>query len=369
MRPVVHSGHRPSRRGIRAAGNTLALPGALWDATFLKACRGEPVPRTPVWLMRQAGRYMQHYRGIRSGRSFLDLCKDPDRAAEVTVYAREWLGVDAAIIFSDILVVLEALGMPLEFAAGDGPRLTALDGPAAVAGLRDPLQAAADLGYVEEAIRRTVKALPADIPCIGFCGAPFTLASYALEGGSSRQFARTRAFMYQEPVAWHRLMETLVATLAPYLNAQIAAGASCVQIFDSWVGTLTREDFREFVQPHLTHLISQVVDGVPVILFGTSTGHLLDLLTACGPDVIGLDATVDLDAAWQRLGGPGRIAVQGNLDPALLLAPRERLARAAQAVLAQAAGRPGHIFNLGHGVLKETDPEQARALVELVHGG
>ena len=365
MRPIVH----PSRRGIRAAGNALVLPEPLWNAHFLKATRGEATKRTPVWLMRQAGRYMQHYRGIRSGRSFLELCKNPDLAAEVTVYAQQWLGVDAAIIFSDILVVLEALGMPLEFATGDGPRLVALTDPAAVAALRDPLQAAADLGYVGEAIRRTVRALPADIPCIGFCGAPFTLASYALEGGSSRQFARTRAFMYQEPAAWHQLMDTLVAALAPYLNAQVAAGASCLQIFDSWVGTLTRDDFTEFVQPHLTRLVSQVVDGVPVILFGTGTGHLLDLLQACGPDVIGIDATVDLDVAWRGLGGPGRIAVQGNLDPALLLAPRDRLARATQAVLTQVAGRPGFIFNLGHGVFKETDPEQARALVELVHSG
>lgn len=312
---------------------------------------------------------MQHYRGIRAGSSFLDLCKNPDQAAEVTVYARDWLGVDAAIIFSDILIALEALGLPLEFTAGDGPRLAPLDGPAGVAALRDPLQAAADLGYVHEAIRRTVAALPPDIPCIGFCGAPFTLAAYAIEGGSSRQFARTRAFMYREPAAWHRLLERLVATLAPYLNQQVAAGAACLQIFDSWVGTLTRADFSEFVQPHLTHLISQIVDGVPVILFGTGTGHLLDLLAACGADVIGLDAAVDLDVAWRSLGGPQRISIQGNLDPAMLLAPTERLTAAAHAVLTAAAGRPGHIFNLGHGVFKETDPEQARRLVEVVHGG
>jgi uroporphyrinogen decarboxylase len=361
-------GSYPRRRGIRAAGNALALPTALWDSHFLRATRGEPTTRTPVWLMRQAGRYMQHYRGIRAGASFLDLCKNPALAAEVTLYAREWLGVDAAIIFSDILVVLEALGMPLEFTAGDGPRLAPLAGPAGVAALGDPRQAAADLGYVYAAIRTTVAGLPADIPCIGFCGAPFTLAAYAIEGGSSRQFARTKAFMYREPAAWHRLMETLVATLAPYLAQQVAAGASCLQIFDSWVGNLTRDDFTEFVQPHLTKLIAQVGDGVPVILFGTSTGHLLDLLAACGPDVLGLDSTVELGATWTALGGPQRLAVQGNLDPTLLLGPTDRLERAARAVLAQAAGRPGHIFNLGHGVLKETDPEQARRLVEIVHG-
>lgn len=357
------------RRGIRTAGNVLSLPEARWQSHFLRACRGEPTTRTPVWLMRQAGRYMQHYRGIRAGSTFLELCKNPQNAAEVTLYAREWLGVDAAIIFSDILVVLEALGMPLEFTTGDGPRLAPLTGPASVDALRDPLQAAADLGYVHEALRLTVAGLPADIPCIGFCGAPFTLAAYAIEGGSSRQFARTRAFMYREPAAWHRLMERLVATLAPYLNQQIVAGASCVQVFDSWVGTLTRADFSEFVQPHLTQLVSQISDGVPVILFGTNTGHLLDLLAACGADVVGLDATVDLDAAWRGLGGPQTISVQGNLDPALLLAPPARLEAAARAVLAQVAGRPGHIFNLGHGVFKETDPEQARRLVEVVHGG
>ena len=357
------------RRGIRTAGNCLSISKPLWDSVFLASCRGEPTARTPIWLMRQAGRYMQHYRGIRAGASFLELCKRPALAAEVTLYAREWLGVDAAIIFSDILVVLEALGLPLEFTVGDGPRLAPLEGPAGVAALGDPAQAVADLAYVYEAIATTVRGLPADIPCIGFCGAPFTLAAYAIEGGSSRQFARTKAFMYREPEAWHRLMGVLVATLAPYLNRQIAAGASCVQIFDSWVGNLTRADFTEFVQPHLTRLIAGVQDGVPVILFGTATGHLLDLLTACGPEVVGLDSTVEVGAAWHALGGPSRIAVQGNLDPTLLLAPPARLEAAAHAVLRQAAGRPGHIFNLGHGILKETDPEQARRLVEIVHQG
>ncbi len=356
------------RTSIRASGNVRALPAALWDSPFLRACRGEPAPRTPVWLMRQAGRYMQHYRGIRSGRSFLELCKDPALAAEVTVFARQWLGVDAAIIFSDILVVLEALGLPLEFVAGDGPSLPkAIRSAAAVDALRSGAQAAADLAYVSEAIRQTVRALPADIPLIGFCGAPFTLAAYAIEGGSSRQFASTRAFMYQEGAAWHRLLARLVEALIPYLGAQVAAGASCVQVFDSWVGTLTRADFREFVAPHLTALVAGIPAGVPVILFGTDTGHLVDLIAACGADVIGVDSVTELSPAWERCGGPGRVAVQGNLDPCLLLAPRARLLAGADAVLAAAGGRPGHIFNLGHGVLKETDPEQAKALVEHVH--
>ncbi len=211
-----------TRPGIRRSGNARALPSALWDSHFLRACRGEPAQRTPVWLMRQAGRYMQHYRGIRSARGFLELCKDPALAAEVTVYARDWLGVDAAIIFSDILVVLEALGLPLEFLAGDGPSLSRpIRDAAAVDALGDPRQAAADLGYVGEAIRLTVRGLPADIPLIGFCGAPFTLAAYAIEGGSSRQFTHTKRFMYGLGEAWHRLMARLVDALIPYLAAQV----------------------------------------------------------------------------------------------------------------------------------------------------
>ncbi len=356
------------RPGIRSTGNVRKIAAPLWDSHFLRACRGEPTQRTPVWLMRQAGRYMQHYRGIRSGRSFLDLCKDPAMATEVTLYAREWLGVDAAIIFSDILVVLEALGLPLAFAAGDGPTLSRpVRDAAAVHALGDPTKAAEQLSYVYEAIRRTVAGLPADIPLIGFCGAPYTLAAYAIEGGSSRQFAHTKTFMYSDSGAWHALQERLVATLIPYLNAQIAAGASCVQVFDSWVGHLTRADFVEFVQPHLTALVAGIAPGIPVILFGTETGHLSDLIAGCGADVIGVDTTTDLSATWERCGGPGRIAVQGNLDPCLLLGPRERLLAGADAVLKAVAGRPGHIFNLGHGVIKETNPEQAKALVEHVH--
>ena len=216
-------------------------------------------------------------------------------------------------------------------------------------------------------IDRVMAGLPADIPLIGFCGAPYTLAAYAIEGGSSRQFAHTKTFMYGDPGAWHALQQRLVLTLIPYLNAQITAGASCVQVFDSWVGHLTRADFIEFVQPHLTALVAGIAPGIPVILFGTETGHLSDLIAGCGADVIGVDTTTDLSANWDRCGGPGRIAVQGNLDPCLLLGPRERLLAGADSVLKAAAGRPGHIFNLGHGVIKETNPEQAKALVEHVH--
>jgi uroporphyrinogen decarboxylase len=357
------------RLGIRAAGNRLGLAAPLWDSHFLRACRGEPTPVTPVWLMRQAGRYMAHYRGIRARGSFLDLCKDPAAAAEVALYAREWLGVDAAIVFSDILVVLEALGLPLEFAEGEGPRL-----PRPITSERDldallpPTRAVESLGYVHEAVRQTVRGLPRDIPCIGFCGGPFTLAAYAIEGGGSRQFARAKAFMYREPRAWSRLLGALVDALAPYLAAQIAAGASCVQIFESWVGELTREDFAELVAPHLTRLIGLLPEGVPVIAFGAGTGHLLDLIAGCGADVVGVDTHADIAGAFALRGAGGApVAVQGNLDPCLLLAPREGLLAGADRVLAAAAGRAGHIFNLGHGVLKETDPEQARALVAHVH--
>jgi len=356
-----------TRPAFRSAGNVRSLPVPLWTSRLLRACRGEAQERPPVWLMRQAGRYMQHYRGIRSSRSFLELCKEPAAAAEVTLYAREWLGVDAAIIFSDILVVLEALGLPLEFSTGDGPRLPrAIRDATAVDALRDPRAAAADLGYVGDAIRATVAGLPADIPCIGFCGAPFTLAAYAIEGGGSRQFARTRSFMYQQGPAWHRLQARLASTCAAHLGNQIEAGASAVQIFDSWVGCLTRVDFSEFVAPHLTALVETLPAGIPVILFGHGSNHLIDLITDCGADVIGVDQATDLDAAWARCGGPEQIAVQGNLDPALLLADWPRLRAATQEVLDAAAGRPGHIFNLGHGILKETDPERVREMVKYV---
>jgi len=358
-----------ARTRIRSGGNPLNLTAALWDSVFLRACRGERTPYTPVWLMRQAGRYMPEYRAVRERHGFLDLCKRPELCAEVTVHARNWLGVDAAIIFSDILVVLEALGLPLRYDTGDGPVLgRPLRDAAAVAALRAPDDAVAALAFVEEAIRQTVRALPAGIPLIGFCGAPFTLASYAIEGGGSRQFTATKSFMYHQPVAWAQLMARLVDTLIPYLNRQIAAGATAVQIFDSWVGALTRADYRTFVAAHLARLVDGVTAGVPVIVFGTGTSHLLADFAATGCDVVGIDSTTDLGEGWSRCGGAANVAVQGNLDPCLLLAPRERLLAEARSVLAASLGRPGHVFNLGHGVFKDTDPAQAKALVEFVQG-
>lgn len=343
------------------------LDPALWDAPFLRACRGLHNPQTPVWLMRQAGRYMGHYRERRAGKSFLDLCKDSALAAEITIYAREWLNVDAAIIFSDILVVLQTLGLPLTFTPGDGPSLSApiRDAPG-VDRLGNPAQAAADLEYVYEALRLTRRGLPTNIPLIGFAGAPFTLASYAIEGGGSRTFTHTKIFMYRESAAWHRLLAKLVDTLIIYLTRQVTAGANALQIFDSWVGELSRADYREYVQPHVQRLVDSLPGGVPVILFGTRTSHLLDLQAATGADVIGLDHLIDLADGWRRCGGPGQVAIQGNLDPSLLLGSRDRLLSQAKLVL-DGAGHLGHIFNLGHGVHKETDPDLAKALVEFVH--
>jgi len=350
------------RSGIRSSGNVLGLPAARWDSRFLRACRGESVDRPPVWLLRQAGRYMAHYRERRALGSFLDLCKDPDRASQVALFAREFLNVDAAILFSDILVVLAALGMPLDYRENEGPHLSRpLGSLGDVNALRPAGAAAADLGYVDEALRRTVANLPADIPCIGFSGAPFTLAAYAIEGGGSRQFARTKNFMYRETAAWDALMTRLVDVLILHLTAQVAAGAAALQIFDSWAGHVTAADHREFVQPHLRRLIVCLPAGVPVILYSGGGAHLLDLLADCGADVLGCDPTTDLRRAGDL--GRGRFAVQGNLDPTLLLAPRPRLLAGADAVLAAAAGADGFIFNLGQGILKETDPELAKALV------
>jgi uroporphyrinogen decarboxylase len=331
---------------------------------LLAACRREATPYTPVWLMRQAGRYQPEYRAVREKLGFLELCKTPDAAAEVTVMAVEQLGVDAAIIFSDILLVLEPLGVGLEFAKSDGPVI------------HRPVRSGADvdalpevdpamLGFVYEAVRRARAALRSEVPLIGFAGAPFTLASYLVEGGGSEDWAATKRFLFTDPGAWHALMERLARTVTAYLNEQIAAGAEAVQLFDSWVGCLSPTDYRMHVLPHVQALIRGLTPGVPVIHFGTSTAGLLECMRAAGGDVIGLDWRVDLDAAWTRLG-PG-VAVQGNLDPMALLAPIPEIRRRVATILGQAAGRPGHVFNLGHGIPPSTPVDHARALVDAVH--
>jgi len=342
-----------------------SIPSPLAESPFLKACRREPAEVTPVWLMRQAGRYMSEYREIRAKVSFLELCKDPGLATEVTVTAAERLGVDAAILFADILLILEPLGLDLEFAKGEGP---VIHNPVRQAADVDRLRRmpdAAPLGYVMEAVASIRSALRPSTPLIGFAGAPFTLACYAIEGGGSRHYEKAKVFMYRDPGAWDELMEILVQATAVYLNAQAAAGAQVLQLFDSWVGTLGPEDYRRFVQPHMRRLFEALDPAIPAIHFGTGTATLLELQREAGGQVIGLDWRVDLAEAWGRLGPA--VAVQGNLDPAVLLGPVEEVERQARRVLDAAGGRPGHIFNLGHGIMPQTPVDHVIRLVDFVH--
>jgi uroporphyrinogen decarboxylase len=337
----------------------------LRESPFLKACRREPTAVTPIWLMRQAGRYMAEYRSLRARVSFLELCKDPALATEVTVTAAERLGVDAAILFADILLILEPLGLALEFAKGEGPVIHNPVRTAADVDRLRRLEGPEPLGYVVEAVRSIRSALRPATPLIGFAGAPFTLACYAIEGGGSRHYEHAKTFLYRDGGAWNALMEVLVDATAVYLNAQAAAGAQVLQVFDSWVGNLGPADYRRFVQPHMGRLFAQLDPRVPVIHFGTDTGALLELQRDAGGQVIGLDWRVELDRAWDRLG-PG-VAVQGNLDPVLLFAPIPEIERQVKRILAEAAGRPGHIFNLGHGILPHTPVDHVLALVDMVH--
>lgn len=336
----------------------------LHDSPFMRACRKETVPYTPVWLMRQAGRYMREYREVRARTGFLELCKTPDLAAEVTVTAAERLNVDAAIIFADILLIIEPMGVELEFAKGEGPVIhNPVRDARDVERLRE-VESVEPLDYVMEAIRRTRKALRPDLPLIGFSGAPFTLASYIIEGGGSRNYVHTKRLMYTDAGAWHALMSLISRALSRYLNAQIAAGAQAVQLFDSWVGCLSTDDYRAYVLPHTRSVIQNVTPGTPVIHFGTGTAALLELMREAGGDVIGCDWRVDLGDAWRRLGD---VAVMGNLDPVTLFANQEVIRAHTRRILERAGGRPGHIFNLGHGILPETPVENVIALVDAVH--
>jgi uroporphyrinogen decarboxylase len=335
------------------------------DAPFLRACRREQTAFTPVWLMRQAGRYLPEYRALRARYDFLTLCKTPEAAAEVTLQPIERLGVDAAILFADILLVLEPLGVGLEFTRGEGPHIARPVRSADDVARLAPVDVPSSVGFVFETVRRARKALAERVPLIGFAGAPFTLASYLIEGGASREFLHTKRFMRAEPAAWHALMTRLVGITVEYLDGQIDAGAQAVQLFDSWVGTLSPSDYREFVLPHSRAVLSRLAPGVPAIHFGTGTAALLELMKEAGGDVLGLDWRVNLGPTWDRLGAD--VAVQGNLDPAVLLAPVAEIRRAARAILEGAARRPGHIFNLGHGVHQETPVDHVRALVDMVH--
>lgn len=334
------------------------------ESPFLRACRREPVPHTPVWLMRQAGRYMPEYRELRERVSMLELCKSPDLVSQVTVQAAARIGVDAAIVFADLLLVVEPLGLRLEFARGEGPVVSPpVRDRAAIDSLREVEPES--LSYVYEGVRRTRAELPPHLPLIGFAGAPFTLASYLIEGGASRHYEHTKRLMVSDEGAWAALMEKLVRAQIGYVNGQIAAGAQAVQIFDSWVGCLSPADYRRYVQPHSARLLAGIEPGVPVIHFGTGTSSLLPDMRAAGGSVIGLDWRVDLDEAWKRLDHA--VGVMGNLDPVVLLADQARIRSETRRILDQAGGRPGHVFNLGHGVLPETPVDHARLLVDLVH--
>jgi uroporphyrinogen decarboxylase len=330
-----------------------ALTGA---SRFVRACLRQPVDRTPVWFLRQAGRYMPEYQAVRRHHSLLEICKRPELAAEVTITAAEKLGVDAAIIFADLLLPLEGMGLNFEFLAGEGPVIhTPVRTSADVDRLRT--DHAAELGYVSEAIRKVAAHFRERVAIIGFCGAPFTLASYVIEGGGSRNYILTKSLMYREPDAWRLLLEKLAAVLAEFAAQQVEAGADVIQIFDSWAGALSPTDYREFVLPVTKQLVARVQAlGVPVIYFGVDTATLLPAFREIGADVFGLDWRVPLDEGWRALGGAS--AVQGNLDPITLFA-EERLLR-------EAGGRPGHIFNVGHGIVPGTPVENVHRVVEIV---
>ncbi len=337
----------------------------LAGSRFIRACLRRPVDRTPVWFLRQAGRYMQEYREVRKHHTLVEICKQPDLAAEVTITAAEKLGVDAAIIFADLLLPLEPMGLDFEFMDGEGPVVkhpvrTVED----IVALRT--DRAQDLGYVASAIQKVATHFRDHIGVIGFCGAPFTLASYMIEGGSSRNYIHTKQLMYRDPLSWRVLIEKLVKVLEEYCRLQVLGGADVIQIFDSWVGSLALADYREYVFEPTKRLIRAVQQmGVPVIYFGVETAGLLSDMAATGADVIGLDWRQPLDEGWRAVGSG--CAVQGNLDPITLFAPPEIIELRVKEILHAAGGRPGHIFNLGHGIVPGTPVENVQAVVRMVH--
>jgi uroporphyrinogen decarboxylase len=333
---------------------------------FLKACRLEKCDCTPVWFMRQAGRYMAEYRKIREKHPLIQMFKTPELAAEITLQPIRALAVDAAIIFADILLPLEGMGVRIEFAEGEGP---VIHNPVRSRADADALRIAdpeETLGYVLQSLRLVRGELDGKVPLIGFAGAPFTLASYMIEGGGSRNYLGTKRIMYGEPGTWDQLMSKLTATLTAYLQAQAKAGAQVLQLFDSWVGCLSPSDYRDYVLPYTRLLFQELRKAhVPAIHFGTGSGDLLPLMREAGGDVLGADWRISLDVAWQRVG-PG-VGIQGNLDPAALFAPRQVVEKKARDILNRAAGRAGHIFNLGHGILPSTPVDAVRALADFVH--
>ena len=348
----------------KTASSVPAAHPGLAESAFLKACRREPVPHTPVWFMRQAGRSLPEYRKVREGIAMLDACRTPELVAEITLQPVRRYGVDAAILFSDIVVPLKAVGVDLDIVPGVGPVVAHPIRSAADLDQLRPLEAA-DVGFITEAIRMLTAELGAT-PLIGFAGAPFTLASYLVEGGPSRNHEKTKAMMYGAPGLWDDLMSRLAGIQATWLQIQIAAGASAVQLFDSWVGALPAADYARQVLPHSSAVLGALADtGVPRIHFGVGTGELLALMGQAGADIVGVDFRVPLDEAARRVG-PDR-ALQGNLDPAALFAPWDAVAARTLATLEAGRCAPGHIFNLGHGVIPETDPDALARVVDLVH--
>lgn len=333
-------------------------------SVFLDACRGEPTDFTPIWLNRQAGRYMPEYHALKGDTPSLEFFKSPELAARATLDAQRILGVDAAIMFADLLPVLEPMGLRLDYVAGTGP---VFDNPIRDEKAIDALSvvpAVEGTGYIAETIGRILADLPKDVDLIGFAGAPFTLASYAIEGASSRNYVHVKRLMYDNEPAWQRLLDKLVDTVADYVKLQIAAGAQAVQIFDSWVGCLSCADYARYVAPATTRLMKSITGSVPIIYFATGNSHLVDQMYATGPDLMALDWCTPLSQTWERLGTK---SVQGNLDPIALCAGPETVKAHAQLVLDEAAGRPGHIFNLGHGIIPQTPPDNVKLLVDYVH--
>lgn len=337
---------------------------ASMNSRFLDACRRRPTDVRPVWFMRQAGRYMKQYRDIRAKHSILEICKRPDLAAAVTLQPVEVLDVDAAIIFADLLLPVEPMGLKLQFVQGEGPQI---DNPVRTSNDVDSLSISNtdDLGYVGESIQQVVKALAGRVPVIGFVGAPFTLASYMIEGGPSKTFLRTKTMMYRDETLWRRLMGKLVDVLGSFALLQVAAGARVIQVFDSWVGALGPDDYVRFVAPYSRALIERIRStGAPVIHFGTGAAGFFRELHAAGGDVMGVDWRVNIDQAWMDISY--RSAVQGNLDPTVLFSPLPELRMRVQELLKRTGTRPGHIFNLGHGILPETPVENVKAVVQIV---
>ena len=334
------------------------------EKVFLQACRGEPTAHTPIWLNRQAGRYMPEYHQVKADLPSLDFFKDPERAAQATLDAQRILGVDAAIMFADLLPILEPMGLDLEYVPGQGPVFA------------NPIRTAADVAnlatapalehtpYIADTVRCINEGLPPEIALIGFAGAPFTLASYAIEGKGSRNYVFVKKMMYEAPELWHELMAKLTGQLASYLQLQISAGVEAVQLFDTWVGNLSVQDYRSYVEPHLKTLVDSLAGTVPVIYFGTGNYHLLPAVSELSIDVLAFDWRTPLKPTWDQLGCK---AVQGNLDPIVLCADQASVASQSQCLLDQVQGRPGHIFNLGHGIIPETPVDNVKFLVDFVH--